>query len=96
MKTDNISRGIGLVSGEWIAALAGAFPLGAEEMGARILEKHGLDNVAPEEWYPMAAFLAAMAEMAEEFCKTLEQGNNNQVSAPEPRHICHVNSQYLH
>lgn len=96
MKTDNLTSCAGMVSGEWIAALAGAFPLGSEEMGARVLEKHGLDNVSPEEWYPMAAFLDAMVEMAQEYSKMVGEENNYQGSAPGRGHLWHIGSQYLH
>jgi hypothetical protein len=96
MKIDDNAPLPGFVSGEWIAALAGGLPPDVEELGARILQKHGLDNVAPGEWYPMDSFLSAMAEIAEEFGRMAEAARNPQAQESTGKCACYVGSSYLH
>jgi hypothetical protein len=96
MKRDNGAPLPGFVSGEWIAALAGGLPSHVEEPGARILQKHGLDNVAPDEWYPMESFLAAIAEIAEEFCRITQTQGSSGRQSPNSSRVYHLDSSYLH
>ncbi|MFH0825778.1 MAG: hypothetical protein V2B18_23735 [Pseudomonadota bacterium] len=55
------------VLGEVIAAFIAGFPEGTEKMGSAVLEKHGIRNPRPGEWYPLQSFLEAMKEIADLF-----------------------------
>ncbi len=53
------------VVGEVIAAFVAGFPAGTEKMGLSILDKHGIKDAGPGEFFPLQSFLDAMKEIAD-------------------------------
>ena len=55
------------VIGQAIQPFVAAFPAELADVGSKILEKHGIHNVNPEDYYPQQAFLNAMKEIHDTF-----------------------------
>ncbi len=53
------------VTGNVVAAFVAGFPSGTEKIGISILEKHGITDSKPENWYRLQSFLDAMKEISD-------------------------------
>lgn len=59
------------VLGVPVIAFANAFPSGLEEIGLKILARHGLGDLQPDQWYSYQFYLDAMKDIADAFGRPL-------------------------
>lgn len=55
------------VLGEVIAAFIAGFPVGTERVATKILQRHGIMDPRPGDWYPIQSLLDAMRDTSDTF-----------------------------